>query len=244
MVRSTVSVVGLALVAGMASGDVTDFNSLQHGQIIQSSTFALSGMSMQATNFRLPGAMPMAFDTTFINTADPDLQGPPWAGGNLPVNTILGIVVIIPENLVDADGDGIVDSPDDEGRRPAGSLTFTFAQPIDRFGFDVVDIEGVVQERTSVDFLLGGSLVGSMHFEDLENPQSAFYDPTIVFGDNTINRIRPITADNFGALGFDRVVINLGGSGAFDNIVTGVIPAPASGALLAMGGLVAARRRR
>lgn len=245
MVRSTVSAVGLVVVVGSASADVLDFSFLQHGQIIQSSTFASSGMSIQAMNFRLPGAMPMAFDTTFINTADPDLQGPPWAGGNLPINTVLGNVVIIPENLIDADGDGIVDSPDDEGRRPAGQLTFSFAQPISRFGFDVVDIEGVVQERTSIDFLLGGSIIGSMRFEDLENPQSAFYDPTIVFGNNTINRVQPVLAGDFGAIGFDTVVINLGGSGAFDNIVTTFVPAPTTAMTLALAcGAASGRRRR
>lgn len=244
MVRSTVFVAGFSLAAGSACADVIDFSALQHGQIIQASTFAASGMSMQATNFQLPGAMPMIFDTAFISTADPDLQGPPWAGGNLPTDTILGNVVIIPENLIDANNDGIVDNPDDEGARPAGELTFNFAEPIASFGFDVVDIEGVVQELTTVDFLMDGGLVGTMSFNDLENPQSIFHDPTIAFGNNTINRISPVLASDFGAAGFNSVVINLGGSGAFDNIVTTAVPAPTSGALLALSGLVAMRRRR
>ena len=244
MVRSTVSAAGMLLIASSVSADVTDFSGMQHGQIIQASTFALSGMQITATNFRLPGAMPMVFDTTFINTADPDLEGPPWAGGNLPTNTVLGNVVIIPENLVDADNDGIVDDPDDEGARPAGELVFSFASPIASFGFDVIDIEGVVQERTSIDFVTGGTIVGSMSFVDLEDQLSPFYDPTIAFGNNSLNRIAPLLASDFGVTGFDSVVIHLGGSGAFDNIVTTAVPSPATGALLVFAGAAAGRRRR
>ncbi len=245
MVRSTICAAGVAgIVVGSATADITDFSSLQHGQIIQASTFADAGMLIEATNFQLVGAMPMVFDTTFINTADPDLQGPPWAGGNLPTDTILGNVVIIPENLVDANNDGIVDSPDDEGARPAGELTFRFADPIASFGFDVVDIEGVVQELTTIDFMADGGIVGTLSFDDFDDAQSAFYDPTIAFGNNTINRVQPVLASTFGVAGFNSVVINLGGSGAFDNVVTTVVPAPASVAMLVVAGAAAGRRRR
>lgn len=244
MFRSSVGPLLAVALVGTAQADVLDFEGFQHGRILTSSSLALTGMAIQATNFRLPGAMPVVFDTQFISTADPDLNGPPWAGGNLPINMILGNVIIVPENLVDANGDGIVDVPDDEGARPAGDLTFTFANPIGSFGFDIIDMEGVVQELTTVDYLRNGQLVGTMSFLDLEDPQSMFYDPTIAFGNNTINRIAPVFAHDFGADSFDKVVIHMGGSGAFDNVVTTAVPAPASAAVLAMGGLAAARRRR
>ncbi|MEM8757743.1 MAG: hypothetical protein AAGF47_08170 [Planctomycetota bacterium] len=244
MFRSTAIACALMSTAAHASAQTTlNFDALAHGQMIVPSLFASSNVTIEAENFRVANAMPIAFDTTLFATADPDLTGPPWGGGNLPQDMVLGNVIIVPENLVDANNDGIVDSPDDEGARPAGDLTFRFAEAIDSFGFDVVDIEGVVQELTTVDFYVGGALLGTLDFADLTTPGADFYDPTISFGNNSINRVAPVTAADFGGTRFDTVIIRLGGSGAFDNIVT-TIPAPTSGALLVLSGLVASRRRR
>ncbi len=220
------------------------FENLVHGEIVNGQ-FADVGMSIEAVNFQLPGAMPIAFDTQFINTADPDLQGPPWSHGNLAPNTILGNVIIVPENMVDANNDGIVDDPDDEGARPAGELMFSFDQVMTGFGFDVLDIEGVTQETTTIEFFLFGESVGSVAFTDFTDPQSVFYDETIVFGNNSANRVSPIMIGDVSeglADGYTSVTIHMGGSSAFDNIVT--IPAPASAVLLGLGGFAAARRRR
>lgn len=221
------------------------FESLAHGEIINGQ-FSDVGMSIQALNFQLPGAMPISFDTQFIHTADPDLQGPPWSHGNLAPNTILGNVIIVPENMVDANNDGIVDEPDDEGARPAGELMFSFDNVMTGFGFDVLDIEGVTLESTSVEFFLFGDSVGSVDFAAFTDPQSVFYDETIEFGNNSANRISPLMIGDIAgeglASGFTSVTIHMGGSSAFDNIV--VIPAPASLGMVALGGLVATRRRR
>ncbi|MEM8758423.1 MAG: hypothetical protein AAGF47_11655 [Planctomycetota bacterium] len=248
----------IAIAAPAAAGtDVLTFSGLEHGRIITDSTFADEGITIRATNFRLPGASPIIFDTQFINTADPDLEGPPWGGGNLPIDTVLGNVIIVPENLVDDDDDGIVDSPDDEGARPAGILEFTFDTPTTEFGFDLIDIEGVVTEMTRLDFFIGGELAGSASLTDLITPGSDFFDETVAFGNNSLNRIAPFQARDFipkglgdgpgngpGPIGFDRVEISLGGSGAIDNVVTNPVPSPGSAVLLGLGGLAAARRRR
>lgn len=245
MVRSRAgSAAAVLAIAGVANADIISFDGLAHGRIISATTFADAGMLIEATSFRLPVVKPIVFDTQFISTADPDLNGPPWAGGNLPTRTVLGGVLIIPESMTDANNDGIVDRPDDEGRRSAGTLAFSFADPITSFGLDVVDIEGVVQERTRIDLFSDGVLIGTLDFEDLTSPLSAFYDPTIVFGNNTINRIAPVLAADFQAESFNRVVIHVGGSGAFDNLVTTQIPAPASAALFGVAGLAMTRRRR
>jgi hypothetical protein len=245
MLRSRAgSAAALLAFAGVAHADIIAFDGLAHGRIIDSATFADAGMLIEATSFRLPTVKPIVFDTQFISTADPDLNGPPWAGGNLPINTVLGGVLIIPESMTDANNDGIVDRPDDEGRRSAGTLAFSFAKPVTSFGLDVVDIEGVVQERTRIDLLSDGVLIGSLDFAELTDPGSRFYDPTIVFGNNTINRVAPVLAADFQAASFNRVIIHVGGSGAFDNLVTTQIPAPAPAALLALAAGAAARRRR
>ncbi|MGP1273628.1 MAG: hypothetical protein ACTS22_09880, partial [Phycisphaerales bacterium] len=242
----------LASLAGAAQADILDFSSLQHGEIITPTTYADIGVVIEAVNFRLPGAAPMAFDTQFIPTADPDLTGPPWDGGNLPRMTQLGNVVIIPENLVDADGDGIVDDPDDEGRRPAGQLIFSFETPITSFGFDMVDLEGLIAEDSILEFFSDGFEIGQVDFLEFIDPLSPVYDPTLDFGNNTLNRFTPIDVSLFaGGQGegeaprsFDRVIINLGGSGAFDNIVYTPVPTPGSLTLLGIAGLAANRRRR
>ena len=240
--RVVCAVVGLSVAGSAYAEPITaTFNSLVHGEIIVDQ-FADIGMSIEALNFQLPGARPIAFDTQFINTADPDLQGPPWEGGNLPADTVLGNVIIIPENMVDANNDGIVDDPDDEGARPAGDLKFAFDNLITSFGFDVLDIEGVTQESTIIEFFYFGDSVGSVSFAAFSDPQSMFFDGTVAFGNNSLNRIIPITSSDFGVDGFSSVVIHLGGSAAFDNIVT--IPAPGSIAMLALGGIAAGRGRR
>ena len=219
----------------------TSFESLVHGEII-TNQFSDVGMSISAENFDYAGAKPIAFNSNLLGTADPDLQGPNWAKCNIAPGTDLGNLIIIPENLTDANGDGIVDDPDDEGARPAGDLKFTFSDVMTGFGFDVVDMEGPVREMSSIEFLLFGSSVATVDFNQFVTPGSDFYDPTVRFGDNSANRIAVMTADALGISGFTSVVIHVGGSGAYDNIV--VIPAPASGLMLGIGGLAAMRRRR
>ncbi|MEO1716488.1 MAG: hypothetical protein AAFR76_05195 [Planctomycetota bacterium] len=228
--------------AGMSAAQTFTFDGIAHGEIL-SNQFA-PAMTMVGQNFNRGFDILAGFDTNLTGTSDPDLQGPPWSGGNLAISateTNLGTAVILAENDLDVDGDGILDDPDDEGSRPAGLMDLGFASPIPVFGLDIIDIEGRVREFSSLDFYSGGALVGTVTFEDFEDPSSPYFDPTVVFGNNTANRISPIAATDFGVLGFDRVVINIGGSSAYD---TFVVPAPASAAVLGLSGLAAARRRR
>jgi hypothetical protein len=230
--------VSFACTAG-ASAAIVTFEGQVHGRIL-SNQFASQGLtSVAANNLHTSFDLAAIFDTTRTGTADPDLEDP-WDGGNIAANTLLGNVVIIAENNIGA-GDGVLDNPDDEGRRPAGSLAFQFAVALPFFGFDVVDIEGVIQEASNVQFFSGGSLVGTVNFASFVTNNNPYYDPTVVFGDNHANRIQPITAASLGVAGFDRVVINLGGSGAIDNLV---IPSPSTAILAVGAGLFASRRRR
>ncbi len=234
---------GVVLVALPASGQIYDFNTLVHGEIITNQFEP--ALTITGTNPNRAFDIIAGFNTQFLgSTADPDLQGPPWSGGNLAVSddaVAIGTALIIAQNNRDIDNDGILDAPNDEGSNPAGTIDLAFATPISHFGFDVVDIEGVVQEGSSLDFYLGGNLLGSVDFMLFTDNFSVYFDPTVVFGDHHANRIQPIPASNFNAAGFDRVVINVGGSSAFD---TFVVPAPASGVLAAAGAAALLRRKR
>lgn len=239
MTRSTIALAGLAVASTPFAGTALfDFESLQHGEIV-GSQFA-PALSISGVNNARSFDLVAAFDTNLTGTADKDLEGPAWSGGNLAAsNTPLGKVLILATNNTGA-GDGILDNPNDEGARPAGSITFSFAQAIGSFGFDLVDIEDVILEASSLEFSLNGQSVGTVGLTDFVDSNSAFYDASIVFGNNFANRFNPITAGDLGSL-FDEVTLNLGGSGAIDNIL---IPAPGVLALVGMGGLVAIRRRR
>lgn len=229
------ALVALAGASSLASAQTLDFSGLVHGEVV-SNQFAGAGVTISAVNFNRSFDLAVAFDTTMTGTSDPDLEDP-FETGNLDGNTFLGNVLILQENNIDADGDGILDDPDDEGSRPAGQLIFDFDTSIQSLGFDLVDLEGAISETSSIEFFLGGSSVLSIDFSEFQ--AGGAYDMGAVYGNNFLNRIDMIDV----AGGFDRAVFNLGGSAAIDN-VSFVVPAPGSVALLGLGGLVAARRRR
>ena len=239
MIRTTAAIAAASVAsASLAGNTVFNFEGLQHGEIVNSQLAPL--LTVSGVNNAKSFDIVAAFNTNLTGTADDDLEGPPWAGGNLAAdNVILGNVLILATNNNGA-GDGILDDPNDEGARPAGSITFSFSEAIGLFGFDLVDIEGVVIEGSSLDFSLNGQNVGNVNLTAFTDINSSFYDASIAFGNNHANRFNPITSADLGSL-FDEVTLNLGGSGAIDNIV---IPAPGAFALIGMGGLVATRRRR
>jgi len=226
--------------AGAAHASLITFEEYQHGEIV-SGVSGLTGVTVTAVNPNRSHDLAIIFDSRLTDTADPDLEAP-WNMGNIDPDTVLGNLLIIAENDVDSDGDGFIDSPDDEGSRPAGSLSFSFDTAITEFGMDLVDVEGVNAENGSLDFYLDDALLASVSFDEFITLGSMFYDPTIEFGNNSANRIAPITAAMINADAFNGVRVNMGGSGALDNIAYRV---PAPGAAVALlGGFFVRRRRR
>jgi hypothetical protein len=219
--------IACAGVAMSASADVIDFSSLSHGEIVNSQ-FSSMGVNISAINFNQSFDLAVAFDTSLNGTADPDLEGP-WSMGNTDLNTALGNVLIIQEN------DDI--DPDDEGGRPAGQLIFDFDMSIQSFGFTVVDVEDSTSENSIIEFFSGGSLVGSINFDQFEAGGSN--DFGAIYGNNSINLIGELSP----GANFDQVVITAGGSMGFDNI-SFTVPAPGSLALFGLGVGALARRRR
>jgi len=199
------------------------------------------------------------FDSNdFSEPEDRDLQGPSWSGGgNLAIdadNTVLDKLLIIQEDGFD-DGGVISTDPDDEGSRPAGSIYFDFNTAIDSFGFDLVDVEGPTEfghdsGYSAAFFDMNGVELARVGFGDFITNGDPFFDSTVGFGDNSANRISPITAAALGVNPFSRVEINLGGSAAVDNITyTVAVPLPSAafagfGLLGGLGGVSRWQKRR
>lgn len=250
------------------------FNDLSHGQIVDNEfSNGTNGFTVSGANIGGGPDLIVAFDTFEQNTADPDLEDP-FNLGNAntseifrdlqdPNNSSSSIsrffdALIIQENgQEDPDRLGFIDSqPDDEGTRPAGTIQFDFEAPISRFGFDLLDVENIGEEFNLV-FSSGDEVLAAVPFNefvDEETSSGLFFDETIRFGNNSANRIVPITSSRLRAFtgndsieSFDQVAINLGGSGAVDNIrFTNFVPEPTSGAswLMICAFVVGLRRRQ
>jgi hypothetical protein len=209
---------GISLLGAPAAGAFTlGFEPGQHGQIVGDDFAAAFGVAISVEHLAGGPDAAVLFDSARPGEPDVDLQGPPWTAGNLAPGTQLGLLLIVPEDVVDADGDGLVDAPSDEGDQPSGRITLSYRAPIPEFGFDAIDFE-MDEDVGFVEFHSGGVLLGTIGFEAFVDPASDLHDPSVVFGDRSANRIRPIPASRFGAAGFDRVVLQLGGSGAIDNV--------------------------
>ncbi len=222
-----ISNVGAALI---------DFNTLQHGEVVANQ---FAGVTISAVNVGGGPDKAIIFDSRERGTEDPDLEGPGgitaknWSGGNLPNTTVLGNMLIIAENDTDVGSDGLIDRPDDEGSRPAGTITFLFDTPLKSFGFDLIDVEGPEEYGIDSGFFLsfysGDSTMSKQGFGNFIARDGA------VYGNNTVNRISPFTAAGLGLSQFDRVDINFGGSAAIDNIRSTPVPEPATMLLLGAG---------
>ena len=182
------------------------------------------------------------FDSTMFSGNDADLTGPncndpecdgDWDGGNLAPNTVLNNMLILPEAGTEGDiGDGNVANPNDEGTRPAGTLTIEWDDCVDSFGFVIVDQEpGVEVMDGFVQFFDGATDLGTVQFEWFEMntvplvSPGLFFDATVDYNNNHANRLQAITIADLMTLdntvvsaGWDTAVINLAGSGAFDDI--------------------------
>lgn len=228
--------------AGMLTFDETEFGFV-HGSVVSlpqligtSNPLVSLGIKVSATNTRMPNDIGYAiiYDSN-KDGADPDLQRP-WKHrnkvGNIDKDEDLRNLLILAENVDDlTPTDGVVDSPDDEGGRPAGSITFEFATAITQIGFDLIDIEGNAELLNNRGFVAAiysnGDQVGSVGFGDFIDEDSPFFDSTVRYGNNTANRIKPILASQFGNVSsFNKVVFDFGGSGAIDNLNWTSLPSP------------------
>lgn len=224
----------LLAVAGCtiaAHADIVDFEGLAHGEVV-TNQYANLGLLIDVVNFNKPFNAGVVFNSNLTGTADPDLEAGNRFGGNLPGST--GNILIIQENDLGLET-GFATDPDDEGGRPGGTITLTFRQSLTSFGFDVMDLDDLSLEATSVQFFDGDAVVASYDFASFTTARD------VVYGDGTANRIDPLGAEGT----FNRVVFNVGGSMGFDNFNFTVVPSPSTIAMtLAGAGLCVIRPRR
>ncbi|MDJ0787093.1 MAG: hypothetical protein QNK05_09835 [Myxococcota bacterium] len=241
----------LLLLTGASAGAVPvitfDELPLANGQVVDTDFAGLPGPTIAniiASNVGGGPDLAVLFDSLATGTRDPDLEGPNWAVGNTDLTQSLGNLLILQENSTGC-GDDVCDLPDDEGSRAAGVLELVLSEAVLSFGIDLIDIEdsGPSEPGSFTFFDDAGASQVTVSWSELE--AGGAFDQGAVFGNNSLNRIAPITAASLGLSGIDRVAINLGGSGAIDNVVLGVNE-PATLALLASGvsGLLWMGRRR
>ena len=147
------------------------------------------------------------FDSNNPTGGDNDL-GRPWKTGNLPSNTDLGNIIIIAEDDVDSNGDGLVDDPDDEAQ--GGKIIFQSSNSCSTLGFTLIDFEEKEGNSGTLVIILesGGSV--NIPFKDFKG---------VSYGDNSANAVS-IPAEDIGGT-FKRVEFHFNGSGAIDNVHLG-----------------------
>ena len=211
---------------------IVDFEGLADGLVIdeivldQGTTDELT-VSIGVTNLGGGPDLAVIFDSSAMGTADPDLEFPDQ-----------GNILIIQENTDGCSDVGdVCNVPDDEGDRPAGTFRFDFSLPLLSLGLDVLDIDDARKERE-------GSLV--FEFLDGDSTEMVFEDIAgFSFGDNSQNVLSPQTLADLGSDSpITALVVNAGGSIALDTLRLEVVPEPTSMALVALGLLALAGRRR
>src|SRR5207248_10655874 len=131
------------LTAATARGGLISFDNYPNGKVINNQYFASDQVSISADNFTVGHPdLSILFDTNLTNTNDKDLQQP-WTGGGNASTKNFHKILIIAENKVDNNHDGLIDRPDDECQsQPAGLLKFKFKQPQVIFGMNCIDFDG------------------------------------------------------------------------------------------------------
>ncbi len=220
----------LCAFSSLTQADVIDFDDFAKGTIIDDEYAPL--LSVGVKNLGGGPDVAVIFDTLDPSGGDSDLGGPFNSNNpDLQDNYTANNVLIIHERF-DCN-DLTCREPDDEGSRQAGRFFFDFTSSITLESIDFFDVETAENGRRSENAI---RLFDSAYNEIMPN---TFYTPD-TGGDNMWDRLV------FNVEGVRRIELNMGGSGAIDNITYSVIPIPSAIWLFGCGliGLVALARRR
>jgi len=211
---------------------------LEHGSVFTGNEYAsLGGGVTFSVNSKGSHDQLIIFDTDSTGTADPDLENP-FEGGNLKGVRGLGNALIIAENLVDRNRDGLIDSPDDEARGGTISVVFGNTQ-VHSVGFSLYDTPENTSSRVSIVFKdsVGGSTTW-LPADMIANGSN------VEFANHYANTFGDISAKQLGLQNISSIDFNIE-SGALDSLHFCAIPEPSSAALLGLGALgVMFRRKR
>lgn len=216
----------LTVVAGRSTGggalctvgaySLLDFNDLVAGEQLSlvSGSDGFGPISIEGINPDLPGQnAALAFDSGAPTGGDADLGSPnqdfggpgvgDGGGAGSPFANVLprGGILIVGDDLVDSDGDGLVDDPGDTGN-PDAALIVDFLElgPVVMDSISVLDLDSLPPSAAIRMLSVNGSLLG---------------EAALPFtGDNGYARI-----DLGRVEGVQRLEIDLGGSGAIDDIL-------------------------
>jgi len=145
----------------------------------------------------------IAFDSSNPSGGDYDLGtpnesygGPGIGSGGESNDTALGNLLISAENFIDADGDGLIDDPDDDVN--GAWFDWTFDTPVCVLGVDLIDVETgeapsdfvfYDQDGGVIDWIQGGGL-GNNSYERLEFEVCGVYHAMFdIYGSSAVDNV-------------------------------------------------------
>jgi hypothetical protein len=191
-----------------------------HGQVIDSE-YAAWGIDIDVKHPRLSHLdFGVALNTRVSIEADSRTSA--LYGAYHPTNTTyLGNVLITPRNNTDRNTDGIMDKPDTAYERPNGTFTFTLDRAWLSGAVTILDAE---EANGTIKTYRGSMLLDTVVIPAL--------------GDNSVVRLF------FGGQqSFNKIVVQLAGSGGLDALTLNAVPEPAGAAVLVLGSAMLGLRR-
>ena len=226
-----------AAMMPLASATTITFNDLSNGDIVNSQYNAQYGVTFNGTNVaKNTDNVAVVFDTSLLNTQDPDLQAPFFnVNQHSQLNLAIanpGNVLIIHENEASCNAISCA-NPDDEGSRPSGFFSIDFENSVTLNSLDFFDIETEEASQDNAIHLYGlnGVEINPGQFNTLGTG-----------GNNTWDRLIFDIAEVYS------VEIRLNGSGAISNLdfTATAVPEPSTFAVLGLAllGFAGASRRK
>ncbi len=219
----------------LTNADVINFDNLETGTIVDNEYASVVIISVNNKRIGAPD-LGVVFDTTNFTGGDSDLAGPFDSNNDALADGFEAFnVLIIQENGFGCNAVNCT-TPDDEGSRPAGTFYFDFVNLVTLESIDFFDIENAENGETP------NNAIKLFDADNNEIMPSTFYTPD-TGGDNMWDRL---VFGTDGVDGVKRMELNMGGSGAIDNISFTVVPIPAAVWLFGSGliGLAGFARRK